>query len=176
MVKNLPTIQETWVLTLYWEDPLEEIMATHSSILAWKIPWTEQPGGLQCMESQRVSQRWATFLSNLIPCNQNLGSEFIWVLVLEQSFACYPMDIFISSACGAYLIWYFQTDQLEVWYVFNRMYIFHLSSENFYIWLLSKVKGNTVSIKITVNKNDNDKKATIIACPLYIRSCVNCST
>ena len=44
-VKNLPTIQETWVLFLNWEDPLEKGMATHSSILAWRIPWTEEPGG-----------------------------------------------------------------------------------------------------------------------------------
>ena len=52
MVKNLPAMQETWVPSLCWEDPLEEGMATHSSILAWKIPWTEGPGGLQSMGSQ----------------------------------------------------------------------------------------------------------------------------
>ena len=46
MVKNLPTMQETWVLSLGWKDPLEKEMATHSSILAWRIPWTEEPGGL----------------------------------------------------------------------------------------------------------------------------------
>ena len=44
-VKSLPTVQETWVQSLGWEDPLEEETATHSSILAWKIPWTEEPGG-----------------------------------------------------------------------------------------------------------------------------------
>ena len=53
-VKNLPTKQETWVQSLGWEDPLEEGMATHSSILAWRIPWTEEPGRLQSMGSQRV--------------------------------------------------------------------------------------------------------------------------
>ena len=53
-VKNLPAVQETWVRSLGWEDPLEKEMATHSSILAWKIPWTEEPGGLQSMGSQRV--------------------------------------------------------------------------------------------------------------------------
>ena len=47
MVKNLPTIQETWVRSLGQEDPLEKVMATHSSILAWKIPRAEEPGGLQ---------------------------------------------------------------------------------------------------------------------------------
>jgi len=54
MVKNLPVMQETWVLSLGWEDPLEKKMATHSSTLAWRIPWREEPGGLQSMESQRV--------------------------------------------------------------------------------------------------------------------------
>ena len=54
MVKNLPATQETWVQSLGWEDPLEESMATHSSILAWRSPWTEEPGGLQTMVSQRV--------------------------------------------------------------------------------------------------------------------------
>ena len=53
-VKNLLAMQETWVRSLVWEDPLEEEMATHSSILGWRIPWTEEPGGLQSMGSQRV--------------------------------------------------------------------------------------------------------------------------
>ena len=53
-VKNLPAVQETQVQFLGWEDPLEKEMATHSSILAWKIAWTEEPGGLQSMGSQRV--------------------------------------------------------------------------------------------------------------------------
>ena len=52
MVKNLPAMWETWVQFLCWEDPLEEGMATHSSILDWRIPWTEEPGGQQSMESQ----------------------------------------------------------------------------------------------------------------------------
>ena len=51
-VKRLPAMRETWVQSLGWEDPLEKEMATHSSILAWKIPWTEEPG--QSMGSQRV--------------------------------------------------------------------------------------------------------------------------
>ena len=52
-VKNLPAVQETQVQTLVWEDPLEKEMANHSSILAWIISWTVQPGGLQSMGSQR---------------------------------------------------------------------------------------------------------------------------
>ena len=54
MVKNLPAMQETQVQSLGQEDPLEKVMATHSSILAWKIPWAEEPGGLQSVGLQRV--------------------------------------------------------------------------------------------------------------------------
>ena len=53
-VKNLSAMRETWVQPLGQEDPLEKEMATHSNILAWRIPWTEEPGGLQSMGSQRV--------------------------------------------------------------------------------------------------------------------------
>ena len=51
MVKNLTAVQETWVQSLGWEDSLEKEIATHSSILVWEIPWTEEPGGLQFMGS-----------------------------------------------------------------------------------------------------------------------------
>ena len=54
MVKTLSALQKTWVRPLGWEGPLEEEMATHSSVLAWRIPWTEEPGGLQSKGSQRV--------------------------------------------------------------------------------------------------------------------------
>ena len=69
MVKNLPIMQETQVWFLGWEGPLEKGMAIHSSILAWRIPWTEEPGGLQSMAWQRVRHNWApnTFTFSLIP-------------------------------------------------------------------------------------------------------------
>ena len=60
MVKNLPEIWETWVRSRHWEDPLEKGMATHSNILAWRIPWTEKLGGLQSKGSQRVGHDRAT--------------------------------------------------------------------------------------------------------------------
>ena len=59
-VKNLPTVPEPRAQSLGWEDPLEKGLATHSRILAWRIPWTEEPGGLQSMGSQRVGNDWAT--------------------------------------------------------------------------------------------------------------------
>ena len=60
MVKNLPTMQDTLICSLGWEDLLEKGMFTHSSILAWRIPWTEEPGGLQSMQLQRVGHDLAT--------------------------------------------------------------------------------------------------------------------
>ena len=66
-VKNLPAMQETqemWVPSLGWEDPLEEEMATHSSILFWEIPWTEEPGGLQSMRLKRLGHDWARMHNN----------------------------------------------------------------------------------------------------------------
>ena len=85
-VKNLPAMQETHemqVQSLGWEDPLEKKMATHSSILAWRIPWTEEPGGPQSTALQRVTQSCATnsfFLPltayttlNLTPTSESFG-------------------------------------------------------------------------------------------------------
>ena len=60
VVKNLPAMQGTWVWSLGWEDPLQKGMTTHPSILAWKIPWTEESGGLQFLGSQKVKCNWAT--------------------------------------------------------------------------------------------------------------------
>ena len=83
MVKNQLAMQETWV----WEDPLEKEIATHSSILAWRIPWTEAPGGLQFMRSQRVGHDWMT------------NSSLLWGRVdltqsLERKNGCLPSPIF----------------------------------------------------------------------------------
>ena len=70
MVNNLPPMQESWVWSLGQEDPLEKGMATHSSILAWRIPWTEEPGRLQSMGSQRVGHDWTV----------NTHTRPLWVL------------------------------------------------------------------------------------------------
>ena len=80
-VKNLPAVRETWVQSLHWEDPLEEGMATHSSILTWRIPWTEESGRLQSMVLQRVRHHWATdtftFTCEISPCGSG-GGNFTW--------------------------------------------------------------------------------------------------
>ena len=77
-IKLLPAMQETRVRSLGWEDPLEKEMATHSSILSWRIPWTEEPGGLQSTGSQRVRHDWATslhFTLNILWHCLSLGLE-----------------------------------------------------------------------------------------------------
>ena len=72
MVKNLPGMQETWIQPLGWEDHLEEGMATHCRILAWRIPWTEEPGGLQSMGLERTEHNWASKRSTT---QHNLGGN-----------------------------------------------------------------------------------------------------
>ena len=72
-VKHLPAMWETRVWSLGWEDPLEKAMATHSSTLAWKIPWMEEPGRLHSLGSQRVRHYWATSFSFFLTSNsQNI--------------------------------------------------------------------------------------------------------
>ena len=70
MVKRLSTMRETQVQAMGWEDPLEKEMAIHSSTIAWKIPWTEEPGRLQSMGLQRVGHNWATSLSLYDICHK----------------------------------------------------------------------------------------------------------
>ena len=74
--ENLPAMQETWVWFLGWEDPLVKEMATHSSIIAWKSPWTEEPGELQPMGSQRVRHDWATNTTTTV----YFPTSYPWVL------------------------------------------------------------------------------------------------
>ena len=76
--ENLPAVQETWVRSLGWEDPLEEGMAAHSSILAWRTPWTEEPDGLQPMGSQRVRHDQATRQQHLLM--DTWVSSIFWLL------------------------------------------------------------------------------------------------
>ena len=66
MVKNLPAMQETQIQSLGREEPLEKERATHSSIFAWRSPWTEEPGRLQAMRLQRVGHDWATNISHIV--------------------------------------------------------------------------------------------------------------
>ena len=87
-------MQETWVWSLGWEDPLEKGMATHSSILAWRIPWTEEPGGLHSTGSQRVGHDWATSLSLSFTFE---GLLILWLQVISTQSLCTQNDTYCTT-------------------------------------------------------------------------------
>ena len=113
-LKNPPAMWETQVWSLGWEDPLEEEMAIHSSILAWRIPWTEEPGGLQSRGSQRVGHDLATKRSTadqglscrpLFELYSWLQNWHLWVWHLACW--CVPVSIYWGSRpSGSWLIRY----------------------------------------------------------------------
>ena len=100
-LKCLPAMRETWVQSMGQEDPLEKEMATHSSILAWRIPWTEEPGGLQSTGSQRVGHDRATSLSLSLGCFIDLFIVFIYFLYMQgrtlMGFLSFYMKISLSK-------------------------------------------------------------------------------
>ena len=100
MVKDLPAVWETWVRSLGWEDPLEKGMATYSSILAWRIPWTEEPGGLQSMGLQRVGHDWATFTFN---------SVLFWYTSVHTSYYTYIFIHIVTVVQLLSRVWFFVT-------------------------------------------------------------------
>ena len=90
--KKLSAKQESWVQSLVEKDPLEKWTATHSSVLAWRIPWTEEPGGLQSMESQRIRRDWATktlLLLLRITISKRTSVQLSWTVT---SNSLWPMD------------------------------------------------------------------------------------
>ena len=91
-VKRLSTMWETWVQSLGWEDPLEKEMAIHSSTIAWKIPWTEEPDRLQSMGSQRVRHNWATSLS--------LSLSIIFITINNTLILLITLNIIIPYGWG----------------------------------------------------------------------------
>ena len=112
MVKNLPAVWETWVWSLGQDDPLEKGMATHPSILAWRIPWTEEPGGLHPFGSQRVRPSWMT-------------NTFIFTLYLNR------YEVISNDAFELHF-----TDDLWCWTPFY-ISIAHLNAfEKMSVWVL----------------------------------------
>ena len=100
-VKNLPAIWDTWVWSLGWEDPLEKRMAAHSNILGWRIPWIEEPGGLQSMGLQRAGHDWET-LNILTISTSKLGDKWLCEVVSSQS-----LEIFQNHLVDRPFIWNF---------------------------------------------------------------------
>ena len=99
MVKNLPAMQETWVLSIGQKDPLEKGMAIHPSILAWRIPWTEEPGWLRFMGLQRVRHDWATFTTTDFTYSE-IHERFFNVTL----FFFFFKDFFIFGCAGSSLL------------------------------------------------------------------------
>ena len=113
MVKRLSIMQETWVQSLGWEDLLEKAMAPHSSILAWKIPWTEEPGRLQSLGLQRVGHSWATspftrLLITFLPRSKHLLN----VLLSSKHFTLRPSVTTILDKMFQKVNW-FSANQLS---------------------------------------------------------------
>ena len=94
-VKLLSAMQDTQVGSLGWEDPLQKEMAAHSSILAWKIPWTMEPGRLQSVGSQRVGHDWATSLSLSLSCQLHLNKTGI-----KKKEMYVILKMFLNISCG----------------------------------------------------------------------------
>ena len=130
MVKRLSTMREIQVRGLGWEDPLEKEMAIHSSTIAWKIPWTEEPGRLQSMGSQRVGHDWATSRScncnkdQVVRISDNLAEHSV-------AFDCHshPLMFQLPSFCckTSYVSWLLPTQSLGINHngkeYLKRMYI-----------------------------------------------------
>ena len=117
MVKNPPEMREIWVWSLGWEDPLEDNTASHSSILAWKIPWTEKPGGLQSTGSQRVRQDWS-----------DLSHSYIFITVVLFLNLPNPM-LYVTSFCKTCILnhiekWKSNTVLAFFFFAFTMMLIF----------------------------------------------------
>jgi len=126
MVKNLPAMREIWIQSLGWEDPLKKEMATHSSILSWRILWTEEPGGLQSTGSKRVRHDRVTSILSVALCNVPFLSLVIF-LVLKSPY-----------------IWNYYGHPSFLWLVSAgclQPFAFHVSICNVssFIWLLSKI-------------------------------------
>ena len=100
-VKNLPTMWETWIWSLGWEDPLEKEMATHFSILALRISWPEEPGRLQSMCSQRDRHDWATVREK---CTMEMKINTVRVLVepRKSRTTCWNIKMRFSDLCSIF--------------------------------------------------------------------------
>ena len=112
MVKRLPATRETWVRSLGREDPLEKEMAIHSSTIAWQIPWTEEPGRLQSMGSQRARHDWVTSLS--LSCTKQISSENLLSSTGDKRYTLFVGHILTLKVHSSVYIHKVQTN--NVWF------------------------------------------------------------
>ena len=124
-VKHLPTMWETWVRSLGWEDPLEKEKATHSSTVAWKIPWTEDPGRLQLMGLQRVGHDWVTSVSlslSLYRKKHNLRR----VIFFANKSMISSANVFLKVKCHFCFYRYWLHTYADIMYYVCVMYIYNV--------------------------------------------------
>ena len=115
MVKNPPAMQEIQVWSLGWEDPLEKGMATHCSILDWRIPGTEEPGGLQFMGSQRVGHDRVTNTSTLNLWMESNNNVLPWVIIILSAFYSKGTMCGVTLALKVEVILYSRSSSWEIW-------------------------------------------------------------
>ena len=131
MVKNLSAMQETWVQSLGWEEHLEKEMATHSSILAWKIPWTEEAGMLQSLGWQRVGHDWATSLATVL---SSLGESFSLQIedkrLVEFDLSSWTYLILISLCYALGLCHSFKSCALPLSLLFHALFLNPFQAHN----------------------------------------------
>ena len=140
MIKNLPTMWEIWIWSLGWEDPLEKSMANHSSILAWRIPWTEETGGLQSLGSERVRHYWMTNAFTFT-CTSSSPSPVLPTLSLptpnssgnHQCVTCICESV--SVLFCLLILFFFKISRINeiIWYLSS----FDLFYSTKYLWCLS---------------------------------------
>ena len=155
MVRNLPAMRETWVPSLAWEDPLEKGMATHSSILAWIIPWTEEPGKLQFMGSQRVGHNWVTFSFTFHFIIKLLKFVTLWTVVHQAPLSGKSTEVdchFLLQ--GIFLIQGSNLDLLHCWQI-----LYHLNCREVHKLLKTTIKKN-IWLSVSYQRIPNQNKWT----------------
>ena len=142
MVKGLPTMREIWIRSVGWEDPVDKEMATHSSTLAWKIPWAAEPGGLESMGSPRVWHNWATPLFHLASFLSHSCFHFCkrlaYISFLLSSYVVY-LYWFVEILC---IIWIL----IHVVFTYVSIYVFSKSVTS--LWTLFMVFCNRDLFKV----------------------------
>ena len=148
--KHLPGIWETWVWSLGREDPLEKEMATHSSTLAWRIPWMEESGRLQSMGSQTLRQDWATSLSLSFKC-------FVTCLLLPfRLFVCNFLSFLLKPSGNQEWLYFFfpkfSTQQSLAYFlrlIFNVNFPDHtVTIKHLFFWYLGELISNSFQVAI----------------------------
>ena len=142
-VKRLPAMWETWVWSLGWEDPLKKAVATHSSFLAWRIPWMEEPGCLPSMGSKRVGHDWVTSFTHsrhllghsILDISLAIRVAVLYVFLLSTA----PSEVFSWSGPPVSN----HSDAINVFHIYIYIYIHTHTHTHIYIYIYPHVYTHT---------------------------------